>query len=71
MCVGSVEDNAGVFIIVFGFRLFYFFGGVCLGLILQPSHPPHPHFPPHLMLTHSQTHTHTQMLAVVVLHERN
>lgn len=30
VCVGSVEDNAGVFIIVFGFRLFYFFGGSVL-----------------------------------------
>lgn len=67
MCVGSVEDNAGVFIIVFGFRLFYFFGGVCLGLILQPSHPPTPH-PPN---AHTLPHTHTQMLAVVVLHEGN
>lgn len=25
VCVGSVEDNAGVFIIVFGFTVFFFF----------------------------------------------
>lgn len=62
VCVGSVEDNAGVFIIVFGFTVFFFFSP-CLGLILQP--PPAP--PPS---TSAQMHSPTQKL-LVVLHERN